>query len=225
MSALIRIPLLLLTIFVGSVPAKAGIIINEVLADPPSGLAGDANGDGIRNGIQDEFVELVNTSATALDISGWTISDGIGTRHQFDAGTVIYAYAAILVFGGGAPYEFFSGAQAFTASTGVLGLNNSGDQVSLFDAMSSPIDAMTYGAEGNDDQSLTLDPELDWTGAAFVRHATATGSRGAALSPGTRVDGTPFGPAEVPEPGPLLLIELGLCYFTLKKPSQIRKSG
>jgi uncharacterized protein (TIGR03437 family) len=36
------------------------VFINEVLADPPNGFAGDANHDGVRDGTQDEFVELVN---------------------------------------------------------------------------------------------------------------------------------------------------------------------
>lgn len=226
MNAPIHISLLLLAIFAGSSPVRANLIINEVLADPPPGLAGDANGDGTRDGTQDEFVELLNTSGAALDISGWTISDGIGTRHRFDTGTFIYAHSALLVFGGGAPYGSFSGAEVLTASTGLLGLNNSGDQVSLLDAMSNPVDVMTYGAGGNNDQSLTLDPDLDWTSAAFVPHATATGSGGTAFSPGARVDGTAFGPPSgVPAPGALLLIGLGLCYFALKEPARVHKIG
>ena len=35
------------------------VLINEVLADPPDGLAGDANHDGVRSSAEDEFVELV----------------------------------------------------------------------------------------------------------------------------------------------------------------------
>ena len=34
------------------------LIINEVLYDPPSGIEGDANGDGIREAQEDEFIEL-----------------------------------------------------------------------------------------------------------------------------------------------------------------------
>ncbi len=49
------------------------LVINEVLADPPDGAAGDANHDGVRVGAEEEFVELVNGSTDALDLSGWTL--------------------------------------------------------------------------------------------------------------------------------------------------------
>src|SRR6185295_555279 len=69
------------------------LVINEVLADPPGSMAtdlnGDANHDGVRSSSQDEFVELVNSSNAALNLSGWTLStrslsDGtVRTRHTF----------------------------------------------------------------------------------------------------------------------------------------------
>ena len=41
------------------------VVINEVLADPPSGDRGDANRDGIQNTYGDEFVEILNTGSRA----------------------------------------------------------------------------------------------------------------------------------------------------------------
>src|SRR5262249_8203376 len=38
----------------------AGLGINEYLADPPAGPAGDANGAGSTDSSQDEFVEVIN---------------------------------------------------------------------------------------------------------------------------------------------------------------------
>src|SRR5205085_788389 len=46
------------------------IVINEILADPPDGLAGDANHDGVRDTSADEFVELVNSTTRDLDLGG-----------------------------------------------------------------------------------------------------------------------------------------------------------
>ena len=45
----------------------SGFIINEVLYDPPSGLPGDANNDGVRDPNEDEFVEFVNMSDSCID--------------------------------------------------------------------------------------------------------------------------------------------------------------
>ena len=42
--------ILLLVLLSGNIPAQAAsIVINEFLADPPSGFEGDANGDGTRH--------------------------------------------------------------------------------------------------------------------------------------------------------------------------------
>src|SRR6267142_6096735 len=79
-------------------PQAADLIINEYLADPPAGSAGDANGDGIRDGTQDEFVELVNPGAAPLNIGLFTISDSTTTRFTFPAGKVIPPGEAVVVF-------------------------------------------------------------------------------------------------------------------------------
>jgi len=55
--------------------AEAVVVINEVLADPPSGNRGDANGDGTQNSYEDEFVEILNTGAESIAIGGWQLSD------------------------------------------------------------------------------------------------------------------------------------------------------
>lgn len=65
------------------------VVLNEVLADPPSGSDGDANGDGTRDPDDDEFVEIYNNSPSPLDLSGFTVSDGTGIQHTFPQGTVL----------------------------------------------------------------------------------------------------------------------------------------
>jgi beta propeller repeat protein len=173
---------------VGFDAAAAGeVAINEILYDPPTGA--DVNGDGTANASQDEFVELVNTTAVALDISGYTLSDAVGVRHTFATGTVIPAAGAIVVFGGGAPAGVFGGVRVAPASTSMLGLNNTGgDTVTLATATGTVIDSHAYTAAGSD-QSLVREPE--YTGA-FVSHTAAADSGGAAYSPGTRTYGYGF---------------------------------
>ncbi len=194
-------------------PGIAGITINEILADPASGLQGDANGDGVRSGSRDEFVEIVyDASESALDISGWTLSDATSIRHIFPSGTLLDPHTAIVVFGGGSPTGSFGSAIVQTASTGGLGLNNAGDTVLLSNGLGMDVTVL-YGAEAGDNQSITRDPDI--TGA-FTRHLLAVGSGGARFSPGTTVSRMPFsapdsdsGATAVPVPGALSLVILG----------------
>jgi len=170
------------------------IVINEFLADPPEsgpdGLDGDANGDGRRDGYEDEFVELVNNSSMDVDLTNWMLSADGGTtiNYTFPSGSILPAGSSIIVFGGGSPADNFGGALLQTANN--LGLTNSGGEITLLDGSGNVIQEITYGSEAGNGQSLTRDPEID---GAFVLHSNATNSAGALFSPGTHVDGSPFG--------------------------------
>lgn len=178
------------------------LLINEVLADPPIGLAGDANRDGVRSSSQDEFVEIVNTTAHDINMSGYKLlsrstSGADGVRHSFAQDTILPAGAALVIFGGGAPQAndaAFGGAMVLTASTGSLGpLNNSGGAVTLVDGANVISSLVTYGSAGglkaDANQSITRAPDI--TGQLTL-HQSAAGSNGRAFSPGTHLDGTPF---------------------------------
>ena len=58
-------------------PAASGRhpLITEVLAAVPSGKAGDANADGTRDAIGDEFVELINPTDQPINLKGYTLFD------------------------------------------------------------------------------------------------------------------------------------------------------
>jgi hypothetical protein len=162
------------------------LVINEILADPPSGPDGDANGDGTRGTFDDEFVEIYNTSSQDVDLSGYVIEDGVGDRHTFPGGTTLPGNTAVVVFGGGTPAATIPGVVQ-TASTGSLGFNNGGDTVTLRNSTGGTVATVTY--EGVNEQSLTRSP--DFTGS-FVEHSSASGSGGTLFSPGATVDGTPL---------------------------------
>ncbi|MCA1592235.1 MAG: lamin tail domain-containing protein [Acidobacteria bacterium] len=180
------------------------LVINEVLADPPDGSAGDANHDGTRSGSDDEFVELVNATDTSLDVSGWSLRTRAltgtteTTRHVFPAGTLIPASDALVLFGGGSfdpDNPLFGGAQVFKASTGGLSLTNSGLTILVRDAAGNLITQISYGTAddnlGGDsiDQSITRAPDI--TGS-FSRHTSIASGR--KFSPGVRADGSFFVP-------------------------------
>ena len=170
-----------------------GFVLNEVLYDPPSGSPGDANGDGIRDANDDEFVELINSSANSLDISGYKLYDAdrlsINTaNHEFPANTILNPGQAVVVFGGGTPTGNFGGSLVFAASGQVLNLNNSGDVLTVKNNNDSVLFSFDVTAlSNNPNESYTRFPDLYGN---FTQHDSA--STGISYSPGTRVDGTDF---------------------------------
>lgn len=130
------------------VPPTGQVIINEILANEPgSSTAG-------------EFVELFNTGSAAVDLSGWSVSDSVSVRHTFAAGTSIAAGGFLVVFGN-------------TASTGTLGLSNSGDAVKLSNASGTSVDAFTYTSALASVDGVSMNRSPDRTpGAPFVLHTT-----------------------------------------------------
>ncbi len=175
-------------------PEAATLIINEYLADPPDGLAGDANGDGVRDATADEFVEIVNSGPAPVDISSFTIGDATQTRFTVPSGKIIPAGESAVVFGGGTPTGAFGNATmnglVFAVGGSGLSLNNGGDTITVKDNLGAVVDVVTYTAtEGGANQSITRGPDI--TGP-FVEHSTAAGSGGALFSPGTRVNGATF---------------------------------
>jgi len=164
---------------------EASLIINEILFDPPSGLVGDANLDGVRSSGADEFIELYNSGIGGIDISSWSMTDGVATRHVFPLNTIIDPYTFLVVFGGGNP--ILPDIKWQIASTGGLSLNNSGDSVTLIDSGSGIIDQVILGKIAGNDQSVNL--FLDGEGSEFFLHSTLEQAQGSLFSPGTSVDG------------------------------------
>jgi uncharacterized repeat protein (TIGR01451 family) len=179
------------------------LVVNEVLADPPAGDEGDANHDGLRDGAQDEFVELVNASNVQLSISGWTLRTHSTTnsaetvRHTFAADTSVPAGNAIIVFGGGtfdAGNRLFGCAPAVKTSSAGLSLTNGGLTVLIRDASGNLVTEFSYGGStglnGGNAQSLTRSPDINGN---LVLHSTPAAASGRKFSPGLKLDGTPFG--------------------------------
>nr|WP_216623159.1 lamin tail domain-containing protein [Corallococcus exercitus] len=161
----------------GGTGGTGSVFINEVLLNEPGS---DVNG---------EFVELVNSGTAAVDLSGWTVSDSTGVRHTFASGTSVAAGKAVVVFGGASGIP--SGTTgAVAASTGTLGLGNSGDTVTLKNSAGTAVDTATFASSlaGTDGVSANRSPDASSTGS-FVLH-TSVSSLGS--SPGKRASGTAF---------------------------------
>ena len=179
------------------------IMINEVLADPPDGSAGDSNHDGVRDSSADEFIELVNSTTRDIDLSGYQLqtrslsSSTDVLRHRFATGTIFVAGTAFVVFGGGTidkNQPAFGGAQVIKASSGGLSLNNSGGVVTLRDSAGAIVTSIMYGAivgvASDANQSVTRFPDVIGN---MVLHRLASNMQ--PFSPGTTVTGAPFAPS------------------------------
>lgn len=158
-------------------PPSGSVFINEVLVN-------EAGSD-----VTTEFVEVVNGTSAAVDVSGWTVSDAALVRHTFASGTSVAAGAALVVFGGaaGIPTGLTN---AVAASTGTLGLSNSGDSVTVKNAAGTVVDTVTLGSSlvSTDGVSANRNPDASASGAWVLHTAVSTLQR----SPGTRADGTAF---------------------------------
>ncbi|HZI09392.1 MAG TPA: putative Ig domain-containing protein, partial [Myxococcus sp.] len=166
----------------GSAPViPPHLFINELLADEPvpdGGTAGDTDL---------EFIEVVNAGASAADLSGWSLWDSAAERHVFASGTTLAPGQAIVVYGG--PRGFPAGTpNTVAASSGQLGLNNTGDTTSLRapDGGTADSYAFTHPVDG---VSFNRSPDAT-PDAGFVRHTLLT--PGLSASPGRRADGGTF---------------------------------
>lgn len=167
-----------------ALPATGQLVINEALFDPESTV--DPNGDGIPSTQDDEFLEIVNTGSSALDVGDYTITDLSGNVFIFPVGTMIASQAAVLVFGGGAPTTVINGANTYV---GLPSLNNSADTIILADSTGTELDRVGWSGGGvASDQSYNRSPELF---GDFTSHTAIAGSVGTE-SPGTAVDGGSF---------------------------------
>jgi beta-lactamase superfamily II metal-dependent hydrolase len=158
-----------------STPAR--VVLNEILANEPgSSTAG-------------ECVEIANVGGTPIDISGWRIIVGGTTRHTFASGTTLLNGKAMVVFGAASGIPPGTPG-AVAASSGSLGLTNSGNTVAVRGATGPTIDSFTYGSSlaGVDGVSMNRNPDAT-ADAPFVLH-TQISSLDA--SPGWRADGSSF---------------------------------
>ncbi len=179
-------------------PVAGDLVINEYMADDG---AADTNCDGVNgtgSDTDDEFVELVNTTASYLNINGVRIHDASATplRHTFAAGPTgfvgLLPGESVVVWGGGAP-ACVGVFNWFKASQNSLALNNTpGDSIIVLPAGNgtTAIAQTSYLAAGIvTGVSNNLNP--DRTGTAYVRHNLVPGAVGN-FSPGFLSDGTNF---------------------------------
>jgi len=108
--------------------AGSTVVINELMYNPVS------DNDG------DEFVELANTTATPVDLSGWCFTSGITLC--FAPGTSIAGNGFLVVGEDAARFQTTYGFAPAAVYTGKL--SNGGEKVTLSDATATVMDTVTF---------------------------------------------------------------------------------
>ena len=114
--------------FAAGIRADSVVVFNEIMYHPQT------------NEATLEWVELYNQMAVDVDLSGWSLDDGI--QFSFPAGTIIPGggYLVIAI----SPSTLGSGLGPFTGR-----LANDGEQLELRDNNNRVMDQITYGVEGD----------------------------------------------------------------------------
>lgn len=113
--------------------SESDIVITEIMYNPP-----ESGVDSL------EFIEIYNKSTTAIDISGYSFSEGV--TFTFPPNTVIAAESYILSAVNSAAFEAFFGESAFQWEGGAL--SNGGEDIVLIDTNGAVADSVNYDDEG-----------------------------------------------------------------------------
>ncbi|MGH2595048.1 MAG: lamin tail domain-containing protein [Actinomycetota bacterium] len=180
----------------GASAAPDDVLISEFMYNPLSGLDSD------------EFLELANRGATAVDIGGWCFS---GITLCLPSATTIAAHGYFVVSPDAARFQLSYGFAPNAVYTGKL--SNGGETLAIKDAGAIIIDTVTYGEvdpwpttpDGLGpsleviDPSLNNDDSLDWAAStAAAGHTAGAANSVAGTGLGPRISGvaaTPLQPA------------------------------
>ena len=166
------------------------VVISEVLADLPAGVAGDANQDGQRDTYKDEFIELYNAGPDTISLAGWRLGDSrpLIECFRFPHDAVIDPESYVVLFGGGRPSGFTVPVYTDDGAIG-NGLTDTGEAIYLIDRIGGIVDSVSQST-WPDDQSVV---RTTADGDTLVPHKTASPTE-AAFSPGRAIE-TPTEPA------------------------------
>ena len=146
------------------------LVINEVLPNPSGTDSGN------------EYVEFFNPGPALVDVSGWSLEDGIRVRHVFPPGSVIAPGAYLVVYDDGDHSDVVG---AVNSSTGTLSLNNGDEVLGLFDADGELRDLVAW-TDAPDGTALVREIEGD-SESDLVVHPDPF------QTPGGPADGGPYG--------------------------------
>jgi hypothetical protein len=126
--------------YTGDLSPPPRVLINEWMADNTRTVADPADGD------YEDWFELFNAGASAVDLSGYFLADTLTNKTQWaiPRGTTIAPGGFLLVWADGEVSQPGPGLHAN------FRLSQNGDTIALFAPDGTRIDAVTFGAQTND---------------------------------------------------------------------------
>jgi hypothetical protein len=140
--------------------------INEWLAQNSGSLTNPVTGE------TDDWFELHNAGATALDLSGYSLTDRLGTpdRSVVPAGMLIPAGGFLLVWADGRPEASRPGSTLHAD----FQLSQNGETIGVFDPLGRLVNSVTFGAQQPNQSEGRWS---DGAGPPFLRFLTPTPGR------------------------------------------------
>lgn len=167
-----------------SAAARADVVINEIMYQPA----------GVPENTAGEFIELHNTGAGAVNLSGWKLSKGVD--FTFPAGTTIPAGGFLVVVPNVSAHSGVPNVIGYWTGT----LSNSSEVIRLVDAAGETQDEVKYADEGDWGQRVreATYGGWDWSSAAVgggrsleLRNAAIENDNGQAWGSSAGAGGTP----------------------------------
>ncbi len=114
-------------------PPTAKVIFSEIFYDTPG------------NEMEEEWLELYNTGSTAVDLSGWKITDNNGTGYTYTIpnGVTMRGHSYMTIARAASGFTVLYGYDADLYAN-LPYLNNGGDTLILFDAAGNEVDAVAW---------------------------------------------------------------------------------
>lgn len=112
---------------------------------------------------QNEWLEIYNRSDAAVDLKGWMISDNSNAICTLSDTSLILMSHSYLVVGGENDPGFWSREIPYHSLSQFPTLNNSDDQITLFDPQNMPMDHVSYGPENQPVSGRSLERIRSWS--------------------------------------------------------------
>ncbi len=116
---------------------RADVFMNEIMYQPA----------GIPEPTELEFIELVNSGSTAVDVSGWRFDKGVD--FTFPDGTIMPPGTFLVVASDVAAFAAGNPSVSPVIGGWMGNLGNGGEQVRLIDAGGQTVDSVAYADEGD----------------------------------------------------------------------------